>query len=340
MTTGQPDHAGAAMTDGRYGRHEHIPGWRQHLLATASVIVVGVGALGNEVARLLAMAGVGRLLLCDPDVVAESNLSRCVLFRQRDIGRAKVEAAQAALHDLAPATQVDIVTATHLSGVGLAAIRDMDLVISCLDSLQARIQLAARCNATEVGLLDAGTHPWGGEVCYYPPSAGCVACGLSERQRAVRDDPWSCATADHAVPQGASAPVSALIGAWEATLAIRVLLGLTVPAAAVYVDTGARTIHLERSRDPACPLHAPINWAKVEPVSPARTVADVMARLAPDEEAFAWAALPGTTTLLLSRAPYTAPLVELGIAAQEILPVARRGHPGTVRYLELKGPTA
>jgi molybdopterin/thiamine biosynthesis adenylyltransferase len=71
----------------RYARHELIPGWSQQQLADARVIIFGMGALGNEVARILAMSGVGSLLLCDPDRVEESNLSRTVLFRQSHIGQ-------------------------------------------------------------------------------------------------------------------------------------------------------------------------------------------------------------------------------------------------------------
>ena len=66
------------------------------------MILVGVGALGNAVAQCLALAGVGTLILCDPDRIEPSNLSRMPLFRERDIGRWKVEAAAEALAELAP----------------------------------------------------------------------------------------------------------------------------------------------------------------------------------------------------------------------------------------------
>ncbi len=63
-------------TAGRFERHFRIADWRQENLSSATVVVAGVGALGSEVTRILAMSGVGHLILADPDRVEESNLSR------------------------------------------------------------------------------------------------------------------------------------------------------------------------------------------------------------------------------------------------------------------------
>ena len=69
--------------DDRYGRLRLIPWWRQERLAAAKVLVVGAGALGNEVLKNLALIGVGTIVVIDLDEVEPSNLSRSVLFRAR-----------------------------------------------------------------------------------------------------------------------------------------------------------------------------------------------------------------------------------------------------------------
>ena len=79
MTAG-PERGQARRRAGQIRQAALIPGWDQRRLAAATVVVIGVGALGNEVAKNLALAGIGRLVLCDPDVVSVSNLSRTVLF--------------------------------------------------------------------------------------------------------------------------------------------------------------------------------------------------------------------------------------------------------------------
>lgn len=318
----------------RFARHQLIPGWEQDRLATATAVVLGVGAIGNEAARLLAMAGIGRLVLCDPDVVAESNLSRTVLFRAADIGELKVDAAARALLGLAPGTAVETVAAPHVNGVGLGTLRDADLVLSCLDSLHARLALAGRCNAVGAGMIDAGTDAWSGQVCYYRSGGACIGCRAGARQRAMRDDPWSCGRLVPGQPAAASAPVSALAGAWQASIALRVLFGLEVAAHVLVIETSGALSTSALSRNPICPLHDYLDPALVQPVGAVETVGELLTFLDTGEEVFAWVNMPSGTPLIRS-APCDALLTELGVARHEILPVARRGDGAVVRYLEL-----
>lgn len=323
------------MSD-RFDRHEGIVGWDQNRIAKATVIVVGVGAIGNEVSRILAMAGVGRLVLCDPDVVAESNLSRTVLFRGADVGDLKVAAATRALAGLAPGTEVVPVAAPHVSGVGLATLRDADLVLSCVDTINARVALAARCNAVGAGLIDAGTDAWGGQVSYYRPGGSCLGCGLGARQRALRDDPWSCSGPTQSQPAPASAPVSALTGSWQAAMTVRTLLGLDVTDGKLLIEASGATSRTALARNPDCPMHDRLDPAHVNPVGPVETVAGLLSFLEPGEEAFAWVNMPAGTPLI-STAPRDAALAALGVASHEIIPVARRSDAAVVRYLEIGG---
>src|SRR3954463_5918424 len=86
----------------RYGRLRLIPWWRQERLSSARVLVVGAGALGNEVLKNLALLGVGTVFVIDLDMVEPSNLSRSVLFRAEDGGRAKAEVAARRAREINP----------------------------------------------------------------------------------------------------------------------------------------------------------------------------------------------------------------------------------------------
>ncbi|MEV8032356.1 ThiF family adenylyltransferase [Streptomyces sp. NPDC086182] len=326
---------------GRHERHRLIPGWDQDVLRSARVIVVGVGALGTECARLLAQAGVGGLVLCDPDTVSESNLSRGALFRPSDVGRPKAEAAARALSELVPDLDCEPRASGLLSGVGLAELRDASAVVSALDSVAARLALATRCNLVGAPMLDAGTHPWGGEVRFYAPGERCFGCGLSPQQRAVRDDPWSCGSVAAVTEAGASAPVSALVGAWLATTLLRTLFGERPAGGTVRLEPAqgrANVVH--EKRDPDCPLHEearPVVPVDLTAKSPVR---DLLALLQPGETALTWASVTGdenplAASHLLSEAPPDVSLSEAGIAPRELVPVLRHRAPRSVRYLEL-----
>jgi len=327
----------------RYARLALIPGWNRESVSAATVVVIGVGAVGSEVARLLAQSGVGRLVLCDPDQVSESNLSRGALFEANDVGEPKVTVAATTLAKLTPDTRVDARPLELRSGVGLAELREAAVVISCLDSRAARLELATRCNLVEVAMLDGGTHPWGGEVRVFPAGGRCFGCGMSHTDLAVRDDPWSCARPVVAQPYGASGPVSAMIGSWLATFALRMCLGLPVRTGTLRMEaTDGAAYWIDEPVDELCPLHEtiPPDAVRLVPVTVESTVADLLAVLDPYETALSWVDFPAVSwhrvpTVNLRDALPRLSLRELGVAPREIVPVVRDGRDRRTRYLEL-----
>ncbi len=90
----------AADGDDRFARLELIGWWDQKRLARAKVLLIGAGALGNEILKNLALLGVGNVLLADRDTVENSNLSRSVLFRGEDCGQPKAEVAARRAKDI------------------------------------------------------------------------------------------------------------------------------------------------------------------------------------------------------------------------------------------------
>ena len=82
-------------------RSPRTESWELQLgLARARVLLVGLGGAGGIAAQGLVASGVGHLHCLDPDVVELSNLNRQVLYRERDIGRPKVDAALESLRAL------------------------------------------------------------------------------------------------------------------------------------------------------------------------------------------------------------------------------------------------
>jgi molybdopterin-synthase adenylyltransferase len=355
--------------DSRFDRHLVLPGWDQARLAAASIVVVGVGALGNFAAQALGLAGVGRLVLCDMDRIEPSNLSRAPLFTDADLGRLKVEAARDGLARIAPDTIVETRADRLEHAIGLAELRAASLVLGCLDSRAARLALAGRCGLVGAPWIDGATGPWSGEVRpYLDPDGPCYGCGTTPADRATDD-----ALADHrrscrlpAAPDaaGATAPLSALVGNLMALLALRHLMGLTVPAHLLELDGSTGTaVPVRQRRDPHCPYHARLPAARPLPLGPAPSVGDLLAALPADAVPLAWtpfqlavtcrrcgfraprpgriaaadcprcgAPLQPRTSLELNQAPQGAKLRTLGVPAAEILAVRR---PTGLDYVEL-----
>lgn len=187
----------------------------QARLAAAHVAVIGAGGLGCPVLQYLTGAGVGRISVYDPDTVALSNLHRQPLFRTEDLNRPKAQAARDALHALNPEIQVF----AHIASVGpdMAAgiAARADLVIDAADSFAVSYILSDACLAAGTPLISAsvlGQTGYVGGFCAGAPSLRAVFPELPQSGA-------TCATA------GVLGPVVGVIGALQAQIALRVLLG-------------------------------------------------------------------------------------------------------------------
>ncbi|WP_239337497.1 ThiF family adenylyltransferase [Frankia sp. CiP3] len=279
----------------RYARQRLIPDWDQDLLAAATAVIVGVGALGNEVAKNLALAGVGRLILCDPDTVAASNLSRAVLLGPGDVGQPKVAAAATALARLAPDVTVETRQAELVTGVGLGELADAGVVLGCLDSRRARLRLLGRTALVGAALVDGGTFAWGGEIrLRVDPAEACYGCSLTPHQRGESDLPWSCAEIRPDGPQPASIVPTSIVAGWMALAALRLLFAGPPEYRMLRIDgTTGHTAPVTLTRDAGCPHHRPLDGpVHLLPVDHRATVGDLLEALPAGAEPFTWAAFP------------------------------------------------
>jgi molybdopterin/thiamine biosynthesis adenylyltransferase len=178
----------------RYHRQSLITWWDQQLLSDASVLVVGAGALGNELVKNLALLGVGRILVVDQDVVENSNLARCVFFRPEDEGRAKAHVLAERAADLNPDTEIIPVLGDVRMTVGLAVFAEVDLVLGGLDNREARLFVNQACWKVGTPWIDGAIEGLMGVVrVFVPPDGACYECTLSERDHELMAARRTCA---------------------------------------------------------------------------------------------------------------------------------------------------
>jgi len=273
--------------DDRYSGMQLIAWWRQDVLRQSHVLVVGAGALGNEVLKNLALLGVGRLTVVDCDRIETSNLTRSVLYRAADRGRPKVEVAAAALRDLNPDVRVRPVHGNVLVDVGLGVFRDCDLVIGCLDNREARLWVNRCCWKANRPWIDGGIQEINGVVkVFVPPDSACYECGMTENDYRLINLRYSCPLLRHEDLQAGKVPtaptIASMIGGLQAQEAIKLLHRLPVEAGAAIVLNGlsnrSYTTRFQRRDDclshetwPA-PLALPVSAAR----DSARTLFDVL----------------------------------------------------------------
>ena len=159
----------------------HVPGWDAGRLAQAKALVVGAGALGNEVLKNLGLLGIGEVTILDFDKVEASNLSRSVLFRESDVGCFKAEVAAERLKEINPGVTAHAVVGDILCDLGWGDIAKMDLIFGCLDNRLARLWLnrwAFRAGKAWVG---GGILNLSGQVTVYRDGEACFECGLTKQ---------------------------------------------------------------------------------------------------------------------------------------------------------------
>jgi adenylyltransferase/sulfurtransferase len=229
--------------DDRYSRLRLISWWDQEKLKAAKVLVVGAGALGNEVLKNLALLGIGRIWAVDFDQIENSNLTRSVLFRARDKGRYKADAAADALHDINPDCRVTPLACNIITDIGLGLFRDVDVVIGCLDNREARLWVNRQCWKVGTPWIDGGIQEISGVVkVFTPPESACYECAMTENDYRLINLRYSCpllSQDDLSRGRVPTAPtISSMIAGLQTQEALKLLHGMAVSAGQALVFSG------------------------------------------------------------------------------------------------------
>ena len=184
--------------DDRFARFRLISWWDQERLARANIVVIGAGALGNEILKDLALLGVGRVFLADRDRVENSNLSRSILFRERDCGRPKAEVAAERAVEIYPGMHVRPFTGNVVYDLGLGIYRWADVILGGLDNREARVAINLAAARAGKVWIDGAIERLDGVARVFDPATGpCYECTMGENDwkmlEARRSSPCSLA---------------------------------------------------------------------------------------------------------------------------------------------------
>lgn len=231
----------------------------------ARALVVGAGALGNEVVKDLVLAGVRNVTVVDMDRVVRSNLNRCVLFREEDCvaRRLKAEAVAERAMELDPQVEVRPVNG-KIEELADTEWDRHDIVLGCLDNVAARLHVNAHAYHHLVPYIDGGTSGFAGRVqVIVPPTTPCLQCGLNRSHYRIMDRRHSCTgskTTLYEPKMAAEITTTALIAAVQVREVLKLICGRGDAIVRQMVHyNGIRNSwdELELSIDPACPLHHP-----------------------------------------------------------------------------------
>ena len=279
--------------EARYDRQELITWWDQSRLTAARVLVVGAGALGNELVKNLALLGVGNIDVIDLDVVARSNLSRCVFFRETDEGRAKAQVVADRASEVNPEVEVTGIFG-DVRRIGVAHLRRYDLVLGGLDNREARVWVNAACRKLGMTWIDGAIEGLQGVLKVFPPTGPCYECTLGETDRQILAHRKSCTLlSEEAMLEGkvpTTATTSSIIAGLQVQEAVKLLVGrddlVTLNGAGlVIVGETLDTFRVAYTADQWCPAHDSYDDLVDVAIDSRTTLRDVAAVCEPSEGA-------------------------------------------------------
>lgn len=254
----------STMTGTRYVRHDLIDWFSQKEVNELKVIVIGAGAVGNEVIKDLTLLGVGNISIFDFDHIEQHNLTRSVLFRESDIGQAKANIAAARARELDPNITIRSYVGDFWSLLGVRDLSTYDLVFCCVDNFEARIRCNTMCLLAKVDLINLGIDSRFGVVETFrfgSLTSACYECGLPESVYQRMAQRYSCGHLRKLSFIERKIPTTIVTS--SAAAAIGVSQGLRLgaqpqeQATRVLVDTiSGLASRIELLRNPLCPACA------------------------------------------------------------------------------------
>src|SRR5215510_7477503 len=233
----------SAQGDDRFSRFRLINWWDQEKLRSARVLVIGAGALGNEILKNLALLGFANIVVVDLDSIEASNLSRSVLYRAGDVGRRKADAAADAVRDIFPEARVHPITANVVHGLGLGLFGWADIVLAGLDNREARLWINRACWKLNRPWVDGAIEGVNGIArAFLPGQPPCYECTLGEVDWQILEKRLSCNLLTRAEMESGKVPttptIASIIGGIEVQEAVKLLHSLPTLRGEAFVFEG------------------------------------------------------------------------------------------------------
>lgn len=251
-----------ASGEDRYSSLRLIPWWDQERIAACRVLVIGAGALGNEILKNLALLGFRRVVVVDMDRIELSNLSRSVLYRAEDVGELKAVAAARAYRRLAEDARIQPISAHVMHECGLGVFAWADVILAGLDNREARLWINRAAWKVGRPWVDGAIEGINGVArVFLPGKAPCYECTLGEVDWAILERRMSCNLLAHRSDAEGKVPttptISSIIAGIEVQEAVKMLHGLPTLASRGYIFEGLHhtSYTVEYTENPDCMSH-------------------------------------------------------------------------------------
>jgi adenylyltransferase/sulfurtransferase len=231
------------VREDRYSRLGLIPWWDQNKIRETKVLVIGAGALGNEILKNLGLLGFRDIVVMDMDRIEESNLSRTILFRGEHIGEYKANVAASSVDAIGGESHVRALVGNVMHDCGLGLFSWSDVILAGLDNREARLWINRCAWKMNRPWIDGAIEGINGIArVFVAGSAPCYECTLGETDWKLLEKRMSCnlltreSNAEGKVPT--TPTISSIIAGIQVQEAVKLIHGMPTLAGHGFVFEG------------------------------------------------------------------------------------------------------
>ncbi len=222
----------------------------QQALLESRVLVLGAGGLGCPALSYLVTAGIGEIIIVDPDEVDQSNMQRQILYGVEDIGLNKARVAVSKLAQYGTQAKLCALSKIPTDQELLRLVEKVDIVLDGTDNFTARYKHNQACVKAKTPLVSGAVIRFEGQLSVFDhknADAPCYHCLYPN----ATDEQLNCSE------NGVLGSVAGMVGTMMATETLKLLLGIgeTLAGKLMLIDAlhmEWRTVRL--NKDPACPV--------------------------------------------------------------------------------------
>ena len=193
----------------------------QKKLLQSKVLIIGAGGLGSPIAIYLAALGIGNIGIVDKDKVELSNLSRQIIFENKDIKKAKSVAAVNKIKKINPDVKVKSYS-KNLTKININQIaKEYDFIIDGSDNFRTRFLVNDYCLKNKKILVSGAISKFDGQIYTFnfkKKNSPCLRCFIPQMPR--NQDTDNCEY------EGVLGPLAGIIGSIQANEIVKEILNI------------------------------------------------------------------------------------------------------------------
>ncbi len=146
-------------------------------LRRSTALVTRVGGMGGPAAMMLAMGGIGKLIIAHGGPLESPDLNRQVLGREEGLGQPRAGQFAETLRSVSRFVEVEALDDEPDDDQALELARRCDIIVSCPPTFEERLRLNRAALAASIPLIDAAQ--WGLTGTLFvarPGHTACLAC--------------------------------------------------------------------------------------------------------------------------------------------------------------------